>query len=78
MFRKTIGLEIESGYAMELMRVLGELGLEFRFGGEHYYVDEMNPRRKLYYRRWAIRGSRKKIDRLLERLYDKRIPYGEW
>lgn len=78
MFKKTIGLEVSSGYAMELMRVLGELGLEFRFSGEHYYIDDMDPRRKRYFRRWAIRGSRKKINRLIERLYDKRIPFSEW
>ena len=78
MFRKVIGLEIESGYAMELVRVLGELGLEFRFGGEHYYVDNLNPKKKRYYRRWAIRGKRKKIDRLYERLYDKGISYSKW
>ena len=78
MFKKTIGLEVGSWYAMELVRVLGELGLEFRFGGEHYRLDETNPRRKHHYRRWAIRGSKKKLERLIERLYDKNIPFKEW
>lgn len=78
MLKKTIGLEVGSWYAIELMRVLGELGLEFRFGGEHCRIDELNPRRKHYYRRLAIRGSRKKIERLIERLYDKKIPFAEW
>ena len=78
MFKQVVGLEVESGYSMELVRVLGELGLEFRFGGEHYYVDNFNPRRKHYYRRWAIRGKRKKLDRLYERLYDKGISYSKW
>lgn len=78
MFKRVIGLEIESGYSLEFMRVLGELGLEFRFGGEHYFIDELNPRRKRYYRRWAIRGTKKKLDRLFERLYDKRIGFVKW
>lgn len=78
MFKKTIGLVIDSWYAMEFMSVIGELGLEFRFGGEHCYIDDMDPRRKHYYRRWAIRGNRKTIDRLIERLYDKRIPFRYW
>lgn len=78
MFKKVIGLEIESGYSIEFIRVLGELGLEYRFGSEHYYVDDLNPRRKHYYRRWAIRGSKRKLDRLFERLYDKRIGFVKW
>lgn len=78
MFKKVIGLEIESGYAMEFTRLLGELGLEFRFSGEHYYTDSLNPRRKYYYRRWAVRGSKKKIDRLFERLYDNKISFVKW
>lgn len=78
MFKKVIGLEVDSWYAMDFMSILGDLGLEFRFSGEHYYVDEMDPRRKHYYRRWCIRGSKKKIDRLLERMRDRRISYGIW
>ena len=78
MFKKTIGLEIDSWYAMDFIAVLGELGLEFRFGGEHYHIDDMDHRRKHYYRRWAIRGSKQKIERLMERLKDKKINYGIW
>lgn len=78
MFKRTIGLEIDSWYAMDFMSLLGEIGLEFRFGGEHCYVDDMNPRRKRYYRRWAVRGTKQKIDRLMERLKDKGIGYGLW
>ena len=76
MFKKTIGLEIDSWYAMDFIRLLGEIGLEFRFGNEHYYIDDMDSRRKHYYRRWAVRGSKKQIDRLMERLNDKGIDYG--
>ena len=75
MFKKTIGLEIDSWYAMDFMAVLGEIGLEYRFGGEHYYIDDMDPRKKHYYRRWVVRGPKKKIIRLLERLNDKKITY---
>lgn len=78
MFKKTIGLVIDSWYAMEFMTLVGELGLEFRFGGEHSYADDLDPRRRHYYRRYAIRGSKKKIDRLIERLYDRRIPFRHW
>lgn len=78
MFKKTIGLVIDSWYAIDFMSVLGELGLEFRFSGEHCYVDDIDPRRKHYYRKWVVRGNKKKINRLIERLYDKRIAFRYW
>ena len=46
MFKKTIGLEIDSWYAIDFTRLLGELGLEFRFGDEQYHIDERDSRRK--------------------------------
>lgn len=78
MFKKTIGLVIDSWYAMEVVSIIGELGLEFRFGGERCCADDLDPRKRHYYRRWVIRGSRQKVERLVERLYDRKIPFAEW
>lgn len=75
MFKKTIGLEIDSWYAIDFTRLLGELGLEFRFGDEQYHIDERDSRRKHYFRRWVVRGSRAKIECLLDRLRYGQIDY---
>lgn len=79
MFKKIERIEIESGYCLDFVECLGEIGcLEFRFGEEFYYVDDLNPKRKLHFRRWVVKGNKKDIERLYVRMADKHIHYRNW
>lgn len=78
MFEKTIALVIDSWYSIDFITVLGDLGLKFKFVDEQSRPDKFDPRRRHYYRRWVVRGKRKQINRLIERLEDKGIAFRYW
>ena len=78
MFEKTIALVINSWHTIDFVSVVGDIGLKFKFVDEIAQPDKLDPQRKHYYRRWVVRGKRKQINRLIERLEDKGIAFRYW
>lgn len=79
MFKRTEKIEIDTGYCLDFVKCLGEIGgFEFKFGDEFYYVDDLNPKRKTHFRRWLVTGTKTQIDKLYQRLEDRRVIYRHW
>lgn len=61
MFTYEMKIEVNSHEVIDVVRLLGSLGLRFEISDEYSRVDDLDPNRKVRFRRFVIYGSRKEL-----------------
>jgi hypothetical protein len=64
MFNKKHNFIVESYQVIDFVRLLGRIGLRFSMSDEFSNVDELNPDKKVWYRKFTVYGRRKDMDKL--------------
>lgn len=63
MFTKNHEVTITSGFAMDLVKVLGKYGVRFEVSDE--YFDELDPKH-IWYRNFTIRASDRRFKKIMK------------
>ena len=61
MFKFRKKFEISSHEVIDFIRLLGRFGLQFEFSDEYCTHDELDPSRKLRWRRFIVKGTRRQL-----------------
>ena len=54
-------MEVNSHEVVDVVRLLGLLGLRFEISDEYCKVDDLDPSRKMRFRQFTVYGSRRKV-----------------
>lgn len=68
MFKTKIRIRIGSQDVIDFVRLLGRFGLKFEFSDEYSIVDDIDPDRKLRWRRFYVYGTRRQLKRFEKEL----------
>ena len=58
--------EVKSHEVVDFVRLLGRVGLKFEFTDEYCVTDELDSSRKVRYRRFYVKGTRRQMMRFYE------------
>ena len=61
MFNYEMKMEVNSHEVIDVVRLLGSLGLRFEISDEYSKVDDLDPTRKIRYRQFVVYGNRKEL-----------------
>lgn len=61
MFTYQTKIEVDSREVVEVVRLLGQFGLKFKISDEYCKVDDLDHSRKVWFRKFMIYGSRRKL-----------------
>lgn len=66
MFIYEMKLEVSSYEVVDIVRLLGRFGFRFEISDEYCKVDDLDPDRKRWFRRFKIYGRKKKLNEFIE------------
>ena len=66
MFTYEKKFEVNSHEVIDVVRLLGRFGLRFEISDEYSKVDDLDPNRKVRFRRFVIYGNRKELTAFFE------------
>lgn len=66
MFIYEMKLEVNSQEVVDIVRLLGRFGFKFEISDEYCKVDDLDPNRKRWFRRFKIYGRKKKLKKFIE------------
>lgn len=72
MFKTKMRIRINAHDVIDFVRLLGQFGLRFEFSDEYSVVDDIDPDRKLRWRRFYVYGTRRQLKKF-EKVLDKYI-----
>lgn len=61
MFTYEMKMEVNSHEVIDVVRLLGNFGMRFEISDEYSRVDDLDPDRKVRFRRFVVYGSRKEL-----------------
>ena len=68
MFKSKLRIRIGSQDVIDFVRLLGRFGLKYEFSDEYSIVDDLDPDRKLRWRRFYVCGTRRQLKRFEKEL----------
>ena len=66
MFIYVMKLEVNSHEVVDIVRLLGRFGFKFEISDEYCKVDDLDPDRKRWYRRFKIYGRKRKLNAFMD------------
>lgn len=63
MFTHCKKIEVDSREVVEVVRLLGRLGLRFGISDEYCKVDDLDPKHKVWFRKFSIYGRKRQLKR---------------
>lgn len=66
MFEQKKKFDVASSEVIDFVRLLGRFGMKFQISEEYMYVDDKDPNRKHYFRRFYVFGTRREFNDFFE------------